>query len=235
MVRWLRLAVPVIGATLAMPAAASRVHDLLALVADGARFGTVAVAAGTLRVRDDDGEHTISVRVLARGRTLRVEAGGTTALVRGTKALVLQDGRPHVRRDVALGGSNVLLQDLAVFTTQTLHFPQISDDGPMGVVVTSAPRQPSIYALVVHTINPKHARITRTKYFRHAVNNLVKRSRFTDFVYVADGWRPQTSTWDGVDDTRASELTLVWRTGPTVPWRLFRPIGLAESSDGIFD
>src|SRR4029077_21062549 len=88
---------------------------------------------------------------LGRAETLYVEVkGGQRALVRPGHILLAKDGKA-VEAPVgeAFADTDLLLEDLAVFTPASLRLPQVSDDGPAGVVVTSAPAGPSAYALLV--------------------------------------------------------------------------------------
>jgi hypothetical protein len=221
--------------TIALPAAAGRVHEVVAAAAAQARFAAPAVATGTVTYQHDETVDAVPIVVLAHRRTLRVEVGGVRALVRGSKALLYEDGAVRPRRDVAVVGSNVLFEDLAVFVPPLLHYPQISDDTGGSVVVTSAPRQPSVYELLVFTFAGDDASLVGAKYYRYAVNNLVKRARWSDFTDVAGQRRPQTMVVDGVENPHTTTLTLAWRARPDLPRRLFTASGLADASNAFVD
>jgi len=214
---------------IAVPAAAGRIDQVMAAAAAQARFAVPLVARGMVNYQHGDGTIDAEpITVLAHRRTMRVEIHGLRALVRGSKALVFGDGTTRVRRDLPLIGSNIIFEDLAVFAPPLLHYPQISDDTFSGVVVTSAPRRPSVYELLVYTFAPETERLVGAKYYRYAVNNLVKRASWTDFVEVAGQWRPRTMVMDGVEDRRITTITLNWRPRPDLPRRLLTAAGLSE-------
>ena len=221
--------------TLTLPAAGARLDAVLAEAAADARFAVPAVATGDVTYQHEETVDVVPIVLLADGRTLRVEIGGVRALVRGSKALVWENGVLQARRDRPIIGSNVLFEDLAVFVPSLLHFPQISDDGFSGVVVTSAPRQPSVYELVVYTFAPAGGRLVGAKYYRDAVNNLVKRASWSEFTEVAGQARPQRMVMTDVAEPRTTTLTLVWSARPDLPRRLFTPASLAESSRALVD
>jgi len=124
----------------------------------------------------------------------------------------------------------VLLEDLAVFTPGALKQPQISDDGPAGVVVTAAPAGRSSYALLVNTIDRERHTIIRTLYYRDLINNLSKTRRDTAFARVGASWRPGEITVESVRQATTTHLTLSWREAPDVPDALFEPAGLGQPS-----
>src|SRR6185295_1662948 len=85
------------------------------------------------------------VALLGRGESIYVEVrDGMRALVRPGEVFVLGGGKA-AKGDVGqtLADTDLLLEDLSVFTPASLKTPQVSDDGPAGVVVTAAPAFPS--------------------------------------------------------------------------------------------
>jgi hypothetical protein len=230
---WPRRLAALLVFSIAVPAAAGRVDDVVTMATAQARFAVPAVATGTVTLQNGEMVDAVPIVILAYRRTLRVEIGGIRALVRGNKALIYDDGAVRVRRDLPIIGSNVLFEDLATFTPTLLHYPQISDDAFSGVVVTSAPRQPSVYELLVYTFMPDDGRRVGAKYYRYAVNNLVKRARWTDFTDVAGQQRPQTMVMNGVETPAVTTITLLWSARPDLPRRLFTPAGLLEASNAF--
>jgi hypothetical protein len=169
---------------------------------------------------------------VGRGDALYVEVkDGQRALLRPGHVVVAKDGKPV---DAPVGesfaGTDVLLEDLVPFTAASLKTPQVSDDGPAGVVVTSAPAGPSAYALIVHTIDRTRHAIVRTLYYRDLINNLSKTRRDTGFVTAAGGSRPGEVTVETVRQASSTTLTLTWREAPDAPARLFEPAGVAQPS-----
>jgi hypothetical protein len=233
--RHLAALLALLTSTVAGPAAARRVGEVVATAAAQARFAVPAVATGTVTFQHDEMVDAVPVIMLAHRRTLRVEIRGVRALVRGSKALVYEHGTVQARRDLPIVGSNVLFEDLAIFAPPLLHYPQISDDAASGVVVTSAPRRPSVYELLVYTFMPDDGRRVGAKYYRYAVNNLIKRARWNDFTDVAGQRRPQTMVMNGVEDSSVTTITLEWRARPDLPHRLLTPDGLADPSNALFD
>ena len=109
--------------------------------------------------------------------------------------------------------------------------PQVSDEGPTGMVVTGAPTPPTAYALLVHTIDPERAVIVRTKYYRDSVTNLVKMGRDDGFTQVGGRWRPGTIAVEAFrPEPRTTTLTLAWREAPDAPAAVFTPTGLRVPS-----
>ena len=132
--------------------------------------------------------------------------------------------------DQAFVGSDLLLADLGVFTAASLKVPQISDDGPAGLVVTAAPSGPSAYALLVHTIDRDRHAIVRTLYYRDLINNLSKTRRAAGWTQVAGSWRPGEITVENVRQATRTHLVLAWHEAPDAPASLFEPAGLEKAS-----
>src|SRR5262249_49191171 len=129
---------------------------LLDAVAENARCATPAGA--DVRITCSEG-CTAAGRLailLGRGDAISLEVrDGVRALVQPGHVLVARDGKAvPAAVGESLAGSDVLLEDLAVFTPAALKLPQISDDGPAGAAVTAAPAGPSPYALLVTTLAP---------------------------------------------------------------------------------
>ena len=134
-------------------ARAESLADLLARVGENARFG--APARADVRLERPRGAPARPAILLGRGDALYVEIkDGPRALIRPDDIRLAQDGRAaEAAPETRLGDTDLLLRDLAGFRAASLQVPQISDDGPAGVVVTAAPAGRSPYALVVHTID----------------------------------------------------------------------------------
>ena len=211
---------------LAARVSAGTVDELLAATAANARFTSPARA--TLELTRPDGEAVRAVLV-GRGSTVRIDvAEGARALVRPGRAVVWTNR--HVREatpGATLPGTDLLLEELGVFSPSQLRVPQISDDGPAGVVVTSAPAPPSPWALLVHTIDPERHVVTRTQWYLGAINNMVRIRRDAEFVDVDTHWRPGEATIDDITASRTSTLRLTWQPAPGLPAALFTPAGLA--------
>jgi hypothetical protein len=206
-------------------ARAESLAELLVTVGANARFETPARAD----VRIDAGGAEGRAILLGRGDTLYVEVrDGLRALLRGREVVLASGAKPP--GPPALGASNVLLEDLAVFGPAALTFPQISDDGPAGVVVTGAPAGGSAWALLVHTIDRGRRAIVKTQYYQGTVSNLVKIRRDGGLVQVGGHWRPTEITVESFGEGRRTRLALAWRETPDAPARLFEPAGLAQPS-----
>jgi hypothetical protein len=213
-------------------ASAEGLTSLLDAVAANAAFGTPARADVRIECGAGCAGAGGQAIFLGRGDALYVETkGGARALIRPGGILVpggaARPGQP-------LADTDLLLEDLAVFTRRALTSPQVSDDGPAGVVVTAAPGAGSAYALLVHTIDRERGTIVRTLYYRDLVNNLSKTRRDGAFARVAGGWRPGEITVESVRQATRTRLTLSWREAPEAPTALFEPAGLAQPSGLAF-
>ena len=62
------------------------------------------------------------------------------------------------------------------------RFPQISDEGPDGVVLSGAPARASAYTLLVLTVDAERDTVTKTQYYAGTVSNLVKLRRDRGWV-----------------------------------------------------
>jgi len=227
----------VVLALLALLAGANRARaeslaELLQAVAANARFASPARA--DVRIACGEGCKATGTPAifLGRGDALYVEVkGGQRALIRPAQILVARAGKAsEAAPGETLADTDVLLEDLAVFTPAALKQPQISDDGPAGVVVTAAPAGRSSYALLVNTIDRERHTIIRTLYYRDLINNLSKTRRDTAFARVGASWRPGEITVESVRQATKTHLTLSWREAPDVPDALFEPAGLGQPS-----
>jgi hypothetical protein len=202
----------------ASTAEATSPSELLAAVAANARFPT-ATRADVKIDRTQDGKTATTAAVLiGRGQTLYVQtADGFRALVRPSK-IVVRAGR-RIRRaapGLRLAGSDVLLEDLIPVTPALMRTPQVSDDGPTGIVVTGAPAYRSARALIVLTVDPDSDAVTRIKYYEKSISNLAAFRRDEDHADVAGHARPTRITVERSRESSTTELTLAWRPAPEV-------------------
>jgi hypothetical protein len=213
-------------------ARAESVTELLAAAATNARFEPPARA--DLRIECEAGCERASLRaaLLGRGETVYVEVkDGVRALVRpgqvliaeGGKAVVASDGRP-------LADTDILLEDLGVLAGSSLRFPQISDDGPTGVVVMGAPAARSTYALLVYTLDRSRGTIVKTQYYKDDVSTLAKIRRDGAFVQVGGHWRPTEMTLDTLRSGMTTRVSLTWKEAPDLSPALFEPAALERPS-----
>src|SRR5438094_428543 len=135
-------------------ARAEGLPELLQAVATNARFASPARADVRIECGESCNATGTPAIFLGRGEVLYVEVrGGQRVLIRPGEILVAQGGKASAAvPGQTLADTDVLLEDLAVFTPGALKQPQISDDGPAGVVGTAAPAGRSSYALLVNTI-----------------------------------------------------------------------------------
>ena len=227
-------ATPILLATAlgAAPAAAAPVADLLVAVASNARFAVPTRADVTIE-RRKDAHATLGTAVLVgRGQTLYVETrDGTRALVRPSKIVVRENGRAvRARPGARLGATDLLLEDLVPIGPWSLKLPQVSDEGPMGTVVTGAPAIASTRVLVVLTIDPESHVVTRTKYYEKSISDLAAFRRDEDFVDVDGHARATRITVDRTRDETSTQLGLSWRPAPQAIRDLFTLRGLRAPS-----
>ncbi len=213
-------------------AAAVSVDDVLARVERRARFGRVMRA--DVRVLCEPACRTARAILLGRGDAVYVEVeSGLRALIRPKAVLVAEGGRvAPAEPGKRLGDTGLLLDDLAVFDRRTLRTPQISDEGPNEVVVTAEPVGPSVYALLVYTIDPAIDRIVKTLYYQGSVNALAKMRRDSAFTRIGDAPYPAELRVEDMRTATTSRFQLVWREAPDAPPTLFEPSGL-ESPSGL--
>ena len=211
-------------------ASAGDLTELLAAVATDARVDVPLRA--DVRIECRPACQTQRAIFLARGDAVYVETrDGLRALVRADDVLVLQGTHAvPAPLDARLGDTPVLLRDLFPFTAKSLALPQVSDDGPDGVVVTSAPSGRSPYVLLVHTIDRERHVIVKTQYYTESIGHLAKIRRDGGFGKVGSHERPGEITVDAFDPTRNARLTLSWREVSDAPAALFEPGGLEHPS-----
>ena len=209
---------------------AESLQELLQAVAGNARFAVSARADVRIECATGCKAAGTAALFLGRGDTLYVEVkGGQRALLRPGQVLVARGGKSSpAARGETFADTDVLLEDLAVFGPGMLRQPQISDDGPAGVVVTAEPAGPSSYALLVDTIDRERRVIVRTLYYRDLINNLSKTRRDGSFVQVGASWRPGEITVESVRQATRTRLTLAWREAPDLADALFEPAGLEQ-------
>jgi len=218
----------------AAPGRGETLAELLAGVAANARFASAARA--DVRVECAEGCPAAGGQAifLGRGDALYVEVkGGQRALLRPGRRLVVEGGKPiDAPSGTSFAGTDILLEDLVTFASASLRMPQISDDGPGGVVVTAAPAGTSPYSLLVHTIDRDRHAIVRTLYYRDVVNNLTKTRTDAALVQVAGGWRPGEVVVETLRQATRTRLRLSWRDAADAPDVLFEPAGL-EGPSGL--
>jgi len=216
----------------AAPGVAEPLPALLDAVARNARFPAPARADVRLERQRDGASSVMQVVMVGNGRTLYVETrDGTRALVRPSKIVVRTGARiTRSAPGARLADSDLLLEDLAVFTPGLLKVPQVSDEGPTGVVVTGAPGRPSAWALLVLTIDPADHTIVRTKYYERSINNLAAFRRDDAFQGVDGHQRPGRIAIDGTVDRTSTRAELAWRPAPDTPRSLFTLAGLRTAS-----
>jgi hypothetical protein len=221
-------ALTALGAT--RTASATNLPELLASVASAARFDPPARA--DVRITCDGcpmpGARAIFV---GRGDALYVEVkDGLRALLRPTGSMVADGGAPAPIGTKSLAGTDLLLEDLVPFTADVLKVPQISDDGPLGIVVTGAPARPSAYALLVIGVAPDRPVVTKTQYYEQSIGNLTKIRHDAAFTDVAGKPRPGEITVEQLKKGTRTKLTLAWRPMPDAPASLFEPDALTKPS-----
>jgi hypothetical protein len=156
---------------------------------------------------------------------------GPRALVRPGRTLVAGNDPPaEAPLDARLADTGVLLWELAPFRADALAVPQISDDGPGGLVVTGAPATPAPYVLLVYTIDRERRTIPRTQYYRGSIGNLARMRRNEGFTEVDGHWRPTEVVFDDLVEKTTTRLSLAWRPAPEAPAVLFEPAGLERPS-----
>jgi hypothetical protein len=200
---------------------------LLGAVADNAR------AEGALRadVTISRGDTRTGAVLLAWREVLYLEtAAGFRALVRGSKAVVVQNGhvvRAPLRTQIL--GTDLLVEELP-FEGVALHFPQIQDEAPDGVVVSGAPEDKSLYVLIVRTIDPDQHVVLATKYYKDDIATLFKLRRDRAFTQVDGRWRPGEVEVQDFTEQSTTRLTFEWKAAPELPHALFTPEGLRRPS-----
>ena len=216
-------------AAVAQPVQAVSVQELLPAVA--AESSAPRLLRADVHV-ERDGTPAGDAALLARGQRLYLETrSGTRALLSPGKVVIVRNGR-LVRAPVGatLPGTDVLLEDLEPFGVERMPVAQVSDENPVGVVVTGAPAPPSAYALLVITIDPERNVIAQTKYYRDSISNLVKIRKDDDFTQVGGRWRPATIGFEGLRPPSSTRLGLTWREAPDAPAALLTPGGLRAPS-----
>jgi hypothetical protein len=213
----------------AQPVQAVSVQELLPAVA--AESSAPHMLRADVHV-ERDGTAAGDAVLLALGQRLYLETrSGTRALLSPGKVVVARKGR-LVRAPVGttLPGTDVLLEDLEPFGVGRMPVAQVSDENPLGIVVTGAPAPPSAYVLLVLTIDPERNVIAQTKYYRDTISNLVKMRKDDDFSQVGGRWRPATIGFDSLRPPSTTRLALTWREAPDAPAALLTPAGLRVPS-----
>jgi len=210
------------------------IDDVIAEVEARARFARPMRA--DVRIVCEPACRTGRVILVGRGDAVYVEVeGGLRALVRPKEVLVTEGGRAGpAEMGKRLGDTGILLSDLAVFDRSTLKTPQISDEQPGEVVVTSQPAGPSPYALLVHTIDPSLDRIVKTLYYQGSINTLGKMRRDSAFARVGDASYPGEMRVEEMRTATTTKVTLAWSEAPDAPAVLFEPGGLEKPSGLTF-
>ena len=216
-----------------VPAPAASLSELLQAISAAERFPEPTRADVRIEYTQDDKTMPPGAAVfVGRGHTLYVETrDGTRALVRPSKILVPR-GRHAVRATpgARLGTTGVLLEDLVPVTPWMLNFPQVSDEGPTGTVVTGAPAFPSVRALIVLTIQPEDRVVSRAKFFEKSITDLATFWRNEELVDVGGRPRPTRITVERPREFATTRLQLAWRAAPEAARTLSTPAGLRAPS-----
>jgi hypothetical protein len=224
----------ILGALLAgacvRAAGATDLPELLRSVATNARFDVPARADVRITC---EGCPTGTSRAIfvGRGDTLYVEVkDGARALLQPSGSVVSDGGAPEPIGTRTLAGTDLLLEDLVPFSADILKVPQISDDGPVGVVITGAPSRTSAYALLVLTIAADPPAVVKTQYYEQSIGNLTKLRRDDAFLAVGKKQRPGEIAVEHLKKGSKTKLALAWREMPDAPAALFEPGGLTKPS-----
>jgi hypothetical protein len=97
------------------------------------------------------------------------------------------------------------------------------------VVVSAEPVAPSVYALLVYTIDPAIDRVVKTLFYQGSVNTLAKMRRDASFTRVGDAQYPTQVRVEDMRTATTTRLELVWREAPDAP-AVFEPGGLERPS-----
>lgn len=211
----------------ARPASAADLPALLRAVERAATFEVPATA--DVRIEAPGTSATANaLRLAGRGHVVRLESpDGWRALVKTSKIVAAVAGRPpRAIAEAVVPGSALLVADFAPFTATMLRVPLISDDGPLGVVVTGEPRPPSPYALLVYTIDPERAVVRAAKHYRWEINNLVEMTRVREWDTVGTHLRPKVIDVQEIASGKTTTLSFAWRVRPDLAAALFLPSGL---------
>lgn len=224
----------VLGLTLASAARGESLRELLDAVAANARFAPPARA--DVRIECGAGCAAAGKRAVVLGRGDRVYL----EIEDGFRALVAPDGiflgaeAKRVEPGTALDGTDLALEDVAVFGAKSLVYPQISDDTGAEVVVNGAPAGASKYALLVYTIDRERRTVRKTQYYEGSIGNLTKMRRDLEPVDVDGHWRPGEIRVERLGAATSTRLRLTWRAAPDAPPALFEPAGLTRPSGLTF-
>ena len=215
-------------------ASAVSVDDVLARVEARARFARPMRA--DVRIVCQPACRTARAILVGRDDAVYVELeGGLRALVRPKEVLVAEGGRAGpAEMGKRFGDTGVLLSDLAVLDRSTRKTPQISDEQPDEVVVTSQPAGPSPYVLFVDTVDPSLDRIVKTLYYEGSINTLGKMRRDSAFASVGDVPYPGEIRVEEMRTATTTKLSLTWSEAPDAPAALFEPGGLEKPSGLTF-
>ena len=84
--------------------------------------------------------------------------------------------------------------------------------------------------LIVLTVDPESAAVTRVKYYEKSISDLAAFRRDEDFVDVDGHTRPSRITVDRTRDETSTKLGLQWRSAPQTPHTVFTLAGLRGPS-----
>jgi len=218
----------------AAPAGAETLPELLDGVAKSARFDPPQRA--DIRIDCAAGCAAAGKRAILVGRAdrvyLEVEAGPRVLV--GPGVMQVAPGGKAVDPGTPVAGTDLAMEDLLAFDPHRLAYPMVSDDGPAGLVIMSAPSGTSSYALLVYTIERARHVIVKTQYYQGSVGNLTKMRRDGGLVEQDGHWRPTEVTIDNLRAGTSTRLQLTWRAAGDVPAALFEPEGLARPSGLVF-
>ncbi len=230
--RVIRVFVLLAALVVAAPATAASPSELLAAVSRQQRFPEPTRADVRIDSSQDGATTSGAAVLLGRGHTIYVETrDGTRALLHPGKIVVPGKRRPvRAAPGARLGASGVFLEDLVPVTPWMLKVPQVSDEGPTGTVLTGAPAFPSARVLIVLTIMPDRAIVSRAKLYEKSISDLASFVRNDDFVDVAGHARQTHVTVERSRDGLTTRLELAWRPAPETPPAVFTPAALRAKS-----
>ncbi len=153
------------------------------------------------------------------------------AVLLGSAAFRLKPGANKVEPfalDASLDDSDFTREDLEPFRAARYKDARISDDSPTQLTVTLFPTD-SQYSLVVITFDRQKKVPLKTLYYRDTASNLVKMQRDTDYVSIADKWKPTTMTMESFKLRTHTTMTVHWLPEDKLRAELFDPAALAQA------